>query len=128
MTITGVVQSIIYSNESNGYTIASFYPEIDNLEEEHTIEQIHFLQEGEITIVGYLPFIHEGDNLSVTGKIVRHPDYGEQLKVETFEKIMPKTLDALEMYLKFYRELGTMANSWILTKVWNKCIKCSRNL
>jgi exodeoxyribonuclease V alpha subunit len=118
MTITGVVQSIIYSNESNGYTIASFYPEIDNLEEEHTIEQIHFLQEGEITIVGYLPFIHEGDNLSVTGKIVRHPDYGEQLKVETFEKIMPKTLDALEMYLAdgFIKGIGPATAKKIIKK------------
>ena len=33
------------------------------------------------------------------GKFVVHPDYGDQFKVETFEKIMPETLDALEKYL-----------------------------
>ena len=82
MELTGEIESIIYNNETNGYTIAVLQTE--------TVE---------ITIVGYLPFINRGDTLKVYGKLVNHPDYGEQLKVETFEKLMPKTLSALENYL-----------------------------
>ncbi len=82
MELTGVIETIIYKNESNGYTIA--------LLETESVET---------TIVGYLPFIVKGDNIKVQGKMVNHPDYGEQLKVDTFEKIMPETLDALEKYL-----------------------------
>ena len=92
MELKGIVESIIYKNETNGYTISSFFVE------EANVEDIK-VQNAEMTIVGYLPFINEGDNLKVEGKFVTHPDYGEQFKVETFQKIMPQTLEALEKYL-----------------------------
>ena len=53
----------------------------------------------ELTVVGYLPFITLGDSLKLEGKYVEHPEYGRQFKIETFEKIMPETLDSLERYL-----------------------------
>ena len=82
MEIKGEVTDIIYQNEVNSYTIAVF-----DTEEEET------------TIVGYLPFIKSGDTLKVEGRFVEHKDYGRQFKVETFEKLMPETLGALERYL-----------------------------
>ena len=83
MQVEGQIVDIIYKNEINSYTVATF----------ETIEG------EELTIVGYLPFVKEGDNLKIIGNMVTHPDYGEQLKVQTFEKIMPKTKEALEKYL-----------------------------
>lgn len=80
--IKGEVIDIIYQNEINSYTIAVF-----DTDEEET------------TIVGYLPFVKSGDTLKVNGKFVEHKDYGRQFKVETFEKLMPETLGALERYL-----------------------------
>ena len=56
-------------------------------------------EEEQITVVGYLPFIKKGDTLKIIGKFVEHKDYGEQFKIETFEKLMPQTLGALEAYL-----------------------------
>ena len=82
MEITGEVLSIIYKNEINSYTIAEF-----ETEDELT------------TIVGYLPFINSGDTLKLIGKFVEHKEYGRQFKIDTFEKIMPQTLSALEKYL-----------------------------
>ena len=82
MEIKGEVTDIIYQNEVNSYTIAVF--ETD---------------EEETTIVGYLPFVKSEDTLKVEGKFVEHKDYGRQFKVETFEKLMPETLGALEKYL-----------------------------
>lgn len=82
MEIKGEVADIIYQNELNSYTIAVF--ETD---------------EEETTIVGYLPFVSIGDTLKVTGRFVEHKDYGRQFKVDTFEKMMPETLGALEKYL-----------------------------
>ena len=82
MEITGEIRDIIYKNEINSYTIAEF-----ETEEEAT------------TVVGYLPFVNSGDTLKLTGKFVEHKDYGRQFKVDTFEKMMPQTLDALERYL-----------------------------
>lgn len=82
MELKGEVTDIIYQNEVNSYTIAVF--ETD---------------EEETTIVGYLPFVKIGDTLNVNGRFVEHKDYGRQFKVETFEKLMPETLGALERYL-----------------------------
>ena len=82
MEIKGEVTDIIYQNDVNSYTIAVF--ETD---------------EEETTIVGYLPFVKSGDTLKLEGKFVEHKDYGRQFKVETFEKLMPKTVEALERYL-----------------------------
>lgn len=82
MEIKGEVTDIIYQNDINSYTIAVLETE-----------------EEEITIVGYLPFVRSGDTLKVIGKFVEHKDYGRQFKVETFEKLMPETLGALERYL-----------------------------
>ncbi|MBP3800760.1 MAG: ATP-dependent RecD-like DNA helicase [Clostridia bacterium] len=82
MELEGEIEDIIYQNESNSYVVA-------NLGTEDEV----------ITIVGYLPFVNIGDTLKLYGKYVEHKDYGEQFKVDTFEKIMPKTLASLERYL-----------------------------
>ena len=82
MEILGQITEIIYQNETNCYTVAEF-----TMENEIT------------TVVGYLPFINKGDSLKLFGKYITHQDYGEQFKIETFEKIMPQTLEALTNYL-----------------------------
>lgn len=80
--IEGVLTEIIYQNEVNSYLIGILENEEDT-----------------ITIVGYMPFLVEGDYIKVIGNFVTHKEYGKQFKVETFEKVMPKTLDSLEKYL-----------------------------
>lgn len=82
MEIKGEILDIIYKNEINSYTIATFRTD-----------------EEETTVVGYLPFINVGDTLSVNGVFVEHQEYGRQFKIGTFEKIMPQTLESLERYL-----------------------------
>ena len=84
MELRGQIEEFIYQNESNSYTIAVF-----STEEEQEI----------VTVVGYLPFIAVGDSLKLQGKMVVHQEYGEQFKIETFEKLMPQTAAALEKYL-----------------------------
>ena len=79
LEIKGQITEIIYTNEINGYMVAEF-----KTEEETTV------------ITGYLPFINDGDSLRLVGKFVTHPDYGRQFKIETFEKIMPENVEALE--------------------------------
>ena len=53
MEIKGEILDIIYKNEINSYTIATFRTD-----------------EEETTVVGYLPFINVGDTLSVNGVFV----------------------------------------------------------
>ncbi len=58
MELKGEIKDIIYQNEINSYTVAEF--ETDD---------------GEITVVGYLPFINVGDCL----KLVRKNSYTSRL-------------------------------------------------
>jgi len=82
ITIEGIVEEIIYSNDINGYTVCDIRCGSET-----------------ITAVGHIPFINPGEPVKLTGRWVTHPDYGDQLKVEYYEKIMPRTLEALEKYL-----------------------------
>ena len=81
-TIEGTVEELIYKNETNGYMVCELRCDQDV-----------------VTVVGYIPFINIGETLRVSGKWTTHPDYGEQLKVEYFEKVDPQTASAIEKYL-----------------------------
>ena len=110
--LTGEVEDIIYKNETNGYTIALFY-----------------MGNADIVIVGYLPFVNKGDNIKVVGKYVTHPEYGEQFKVDTFEKIIPETKEALERYLAngVIKGVGPATAKKILNKFGEATIEILRN-
>lgn len=102
MEVKGQIVEVIYKNDSNSYMVAEL--EKDN---------------GELlTIVGYLPFIEEGDTLKLFGKMVVHQEYGEQFKIDTFEKMMPENSKALEKYLSSgtIRGIGPATAKKIITK------------
>ena len=82
MELNGELVDVVYQNEVNSYLIGTL----------ETEEEI-------ITIVGYMPFVKIGDNIKVIGKYVEHKEYGRQFKVDTFEKIIPQTVSAIEKYL-----------------------------
>lgn len=82
MEIKGQIENIIYSNETNGYTVCEM------------TSDMHLL-----TAVGYLPFINVGDVIVASGDMVKHNVYGEQFKINTFEKVMPSNLNEIERYL-----------------------------
>jgi len=82
VSVEGTVEEIIYENEMNGYCVL----ELETPEEN-------------IVVVGYLPFINEGDYVKVLGTWVTHPDYGKQLKADNYEKRLPHTKEALIKYL-----------------------------
>jgi len=80
--LNGIVEEIIYSNEENGYVIASVDSDGDY-----------------IIVVGYIPAIHEGDMMKFRGEFVVHKTYGEQFKIESCEQIVPSEEKDIEKYL-----------------------------
>ncbi len=81
--LKGNVEGVVYSNEENGYGIFDL-----------ATEQFEI-----VTIVGILPYIVEGDSLTVWGRWVNSPKYGRQFRVEEFEKNMPADSAAILRYL-----------------------------
>lgn len=85
ITVEGVVEKVTFYNSENGYAVFNI-TNIDNIDDE-------------ITCVGYLPDIKQGESVRITGTKVRHQFYGEQINVEAYEKAEPKTERAITLYL-----------------------------
>ena len=83
ITIEAMIETIVYRNEDNGYSIC----EVDSKDE------------GQFYAVGYMPTISEGETAELTGKWVRHPEYGEQFKVDLYSTVMPSDEQAMIKYL-----------------------------
>ncbi|MBQ3063542.1 MAG: ATP-dependent RecD-like DNA helicase [Clostridia bacterium] len=81
--LTGNVEGVIYQNEENGYAILDFGTTENEL----------------VTIVGTMPYVSEGEELTVFGKWVHNPKYGRQFQVEQFEKKLPSDEAAILRYL-----------------------------
>ncbi|MDO4604598.1 MAG: ATP-dependent RecD-like DNA helicase [Helcococcus sp.] len=79
---TGTVEDIIYRNEENLYSV--FLLDTDD---------------GLVTVVGQIFDLNKGDILAVTGDLVFHKDYGEQIKLNSYKKLMPSSLSQIEKYL-----------------------------
>jgi len=81
--ITGVVNSIIYRNTENGWTVLELA-----------------LDEGEkLTVVGALPLASVGERVELVGEHASHPKYGSQFKAVSYHTLAPATLSAIETYL-----------------------------
>lgn len=78
----GYVNKIVYRNEDNGYTV--FELELDG---------------DELTCVGNVPYVTEGEFVEVAGEYTEHSVYGQQLKIETCEDIPPEDEKSVERYL-----------------------------
>jgi len=81
--LDGSIETVIYSNEDNGYAICDFGTDDDEL----------------VTIVGTLPYVSEGDVLAVYGHWVHNPKYGRQFRVDEYEKKLPADSGAILRYL-----------------------------
>ncbi len=86
ITLSGVVDNIIYTNAENGYTVLNLL-----LDEEK--------DDVFVCCVGFLPDVNLGESLNVVGRRVKHPSYGDQLEVISYQKSLPVTEKAIERYL-----------------------------
>lgn len=80
--ITGYVDHIIYRKAENGYTVF-----------------VLISDEDEITCVGNLGQIDQGDYLQIEGEEVSHAIYGSQIKIKSYRIVPPTDADSMERYL-----------------------------
>lgn len=83
LRLTGSIEHVIYANVDNGFAICDLGTESGDL----------------ITITGTLPYVGEGDSVTVYGKWVHNPKYGRQFRVETCERQMPADANSMLRYL-----------------------------
>ena len=81
-TVSGYVEHIIFQNNENGYTV------------------MNLMTEGsEVVCVGMGKGLTQGENIQVQGEYVEHPVYGTQLKMASFQVVVPKDSLGMERYL-----------------------------
>lgn len=82
-TLQGAVKRITYHHPETRYTVARV--EVDGI--------------ADVTVVGTLFPITEGEEIKFTGSWKNHPRYGLQFQVDHWEKIDPATIEGIERYL-----------------------------
>lgn len=82
MKFEGIIKSIIYRNEENGYTVLSLQT-----------------SDSPITCTGIMPFFNENDQIIVEGELIYHDKYGEQINVESARIKKPSGKKAIISYL-----------------------------
>ncbi len=81
--ISGSVDSVIYSNDENGYTVL----------------RLRLDEGGTATLVGTLPYAAPGEELTAVGSWSTHNSYGEQFKAEEIERLLPDSAAGIYTYL-----------------------------
>lgn len=81
--IEGTVDSVIYQNEENGYTVL----------------RLDVGGEEPVTVVGCIPGVAPGETLAAQGVWTHHAAYGEQFKAEVARRSMPVGEKAVFDYL-----------------------------
>lgn len=81
-TLSGIIDKVIFHNRDNGYTVA-----------------VLETPDGEITVVGLLPLIAEGEQIEVEGEYKLNPKHGQQFEVSSFLSKLPVEETAILRYL-----------------------------
>ncbi len=87
--LEGSVESIVFRNEDNHYTVARFRPN----------DSGRLFRDDLTTIVGVLPGVHVGELLSVEGEWEKDPKYGRQLHITNFIQRLPASKEGITRYL-----------------------------
>jgi len=86
-TIEGIIDQILFVNDSSGYVVARLEVE----DSEHRRDTV--------AVVGNLADPEVGAAVRLQGSFETHPRYGRQFRVESCEVLKPAGLTALERYL-----------------------------
>lgn len=81
--LTGIIDSIVYRNDENGYTVC-------------IVEDDEGLP---VTAVGIMPYLNEGDCMTAVGSWTTHKIYGRQFSVESFDRQLPAEEGDILRYL-----------------------------
>lgn len=80
--ITGFVESIVFQNKENGYTVLYL----------NTDEEV-------ITCVGFCIGLTQGESIEASGEYTEHATYGRQFKISSFHTVRPTDVAQMERYL-----------------------------
>ena len=87
-TVFGSVRSLVYHNETSGWTVASVAVRGGTPGGAETA-----------TVVGSCTNVWEGEEIKATGRWVHHPSHGLQFQADSLECVVPTSAEGLRRYL-----------------------------
>ena len=111
--LSGCVDSVIYKNEENGYTVLRLRNENDET----------------VTVVGTIPFAAPGETLLATGMWSTHSVHGRQFKAEFAQRMLPTDEAAIYQYLASgtVQGIGPATASLIVRQYGNRSLDVLEN-
>lgn len=111
--LSGTVESVIYKNEENGYTVLR-------------------LRDGNgetVTVVGCFPYAAQGETMLLSGTWTTHNVHGRQFKAEFAQRLMPTDAPAVYEYLAggSVRGVGPATASLIVKRFGAKSLDVIEN-
>ncbi|MCG8566669.1 MAG: ATP-dependent RecD-like DNA helicase [Desulfobacterales bacterium] len=114
ITLKGVVSRISFQNPDNFYTVCRL--KVDRVSEQ-------------VTLVGKLPGVAEGETLVLEGRWTSHSRYGDQFQVERFQVALPATVSGIRKYLSsgLIRGISKMLAGRIVDKFQDQTLEIIEN-
>lgn len=85
--IEGVVEKVIFHQADDGFTVLSVLPNPEKKGQDP------------VSCVGHMAFPREGIRMRFSGKMVKHPRFGQQLSFSQHEEILPASTEGIRLYL-----------------------------
>ena len=82
-TVTGEVMRIVYSKPEDGYAVLKLRDH-----EKH-----------ELTLVGVMPNVMEGQEIEAVGRWEMHREHGRQFRVSSFRPMLPSSVEGIKRFL-----------------------------
>ena len=83
MRLEGTIESVIFRNDENGYTVLS----------------VEDRDGGSVTVVGNMPVFNTGEMIAFEGEYTTHPVYDVQFKMNAYEYRTPQDTESILRYL-----------------------------
>jgi len=111
--ISGTIDSVIYKNEENGYTVLR-------------------LRDGNgeaVTVTGTFPYAANGESMIVTGEWTTHSVHGRQFKAEFAQRLLPTNASAIYEFLAggAVKGIGPATASLIVNEFGDKTLDVLEN-
>ena len=106
--LQGTVERVVFRNEDNGWTVM----EVESAGEYHKV-------------VGVLPPVNPGEQVTLAGKWVEHPSFGPQFRTEHCQQQLPTGSDAILRYLSSgaIKGIGPSTAARILKKFGDEALQ-----
>jgi exodeoxyribonuclease V alpha subunit len=112
--VRGTCVSTLFHNPDNLYSVIKL----------KIIDTNESIDSDEIMVVGYISQLQREEDVTVYGKKINHPKYGQQYQISSYTKEMPKSTEGLVQYFSsdIFKGIGKKTAEKLVAVLGEDCI------